>query len=53
MPKEKPFKIHYFCTAKKCVYRKMIIEDKYFCPFPRCVNMVARKVTLPTKGADK
>ena len=53
MEKEKPHKIHYFCTAKKCVYRTEINKDKHFCPFSHCVNMTARKVTLPTKGAKR
>ncbi len=50
MPKEE-FKIHYFCTAKKCVYLKKINDETYFCPFPRCVNMVKRKIS--TEGAKK
>jgi hypothetical protein len=50
---EKIFKLHYFCTAKNCVYRTQINENKHFCPFPHCVNMAVRKVTLPTKGANK
>lgn len=50
---EKQYRIHYFCEAKNCVYRTTINEFKSFCPFPRCVNMAARKVTLPTKGANK